>query len=168
MNSHHLRNLPSPTVTNGGRLTSALAPRRHAIGLCTTHPWDEHRWRCRWSHERHDVLVSQAAWRAVSARFTAATQSIRHGHHQRPKRSVMVKPRVWPGPQTMRLATRMRITRSAGSTAGIARQLAADGRRAAPQGQCNRPRNHALQQPPASASHSSACVCRNLLVIFIP
>ncbi len=127
-----------------------LPSRRHATGPCATPPRDTHISRCRWSRARHAVRVCRVTWCAVSALFAAATTATaQHVGHHRPQRFVRVKLCGMSGLESPHFADRLRITGNVSSRAGIARQIAADRRRAALQGQGNRSGGRALQRHPS-------------------
>ncbi len=149
MNADHLRYLPSPVFTSRARFTAALALTKACdqvlaqltLGVCID--------------GGVDGLVRDVQFGLVGPHgaqcprdLLRRPQPTQHVRHQRPQRSARVKLRGWPALQATRLATRLGTTKSVGSTAGVALQLAADRRRAALLGQGNRPWGHALQQHP--------------------
>ncbi len=149
MDADHLRDLAAPVVTRRARFTAALAltkTRDQVLAQLTL-------------GVRIDGGVGGLV-RDVQFGFVGPhgaqclrdllrrPQPTQHVRHQRPQRSVRVKLRGWSGLDSSRLATRLSTTRNEGSTTGIARQLAAERRRAATQGQSNRSWSHGLQQHP--------------------
>jgi hypothetical protein len=149
MNADHLRYLPSPVFASRARFTTALALTKasdQVLAQLTVGVRID---------GGVDGLVRDMQFGFVGPHgaqclrdLLRRPQPTQHVRHQRPKRSVRIKLRAWSGLDSSRLATRLSATRNVGSTTGIARQLAADRRRAATEGQSNRPWSHALQQHP--------------------
>jgi hypothetical protein len=149
VNTDHLRNLAASIVTRRAWFTAALALTKTRDQVLAQLAFGMR------IDDGLDGLVRDVQFGLVGPHgaqcprdLPRRPQPTQHVRHQRSRRSVRIKLRGWPGLQAKLLVTCLGNTRNVGATAGIARQLTADRRRAALQGQGDLPWGNALQQHP--------------------